>query len=175
MTTFFSSSQDKEDKEHIFPQTPLNTGFGIDVLKNYIEIAYKCGYKRKRERQNVDWAIMLVDHYWDKIRDNNDFINKFNKKIATEIIPLNSLGNLCLLKNNVNRSYGNDPYPKKHFDIMRKSAEGEYIRPHVLDAFSKVMATSEQRNDTSYMLQWDIDDIILRRRYIVDQIKKYLD
>lgn len=85
------------------------------------------------------------------------------------------MGNLCLLKNNVNRSYGNDPYPKKHFDIMRKSAEGEYIRPHVLDAFSKVMATSEQRNDTSYMLQWDIDDIILRRRYIVDQIKKYLD
>lgn len=165
---------DKEDKEHIFPQTPLNTGFEIDVLKNYIKIAYKCGYKRERECQNVDWAFKLVDYYWVRI-NKNDFKDWFNGKITHDIIPLNSLGNVCLLKDNVNRSYGNDTYTKKHFDIMKKSAEGEYIRPHVLDAFSKVMATSEQRNDTSYMLQWDIDDIILRRRYIVDQIKKYLD
>ena len=165
---------DKEDKEHIFPQTPLNTGFGIDILKNYIKIAYKCGYKRKRECQNVDWAIKLVDYYWDRI-NKDDFKDWFNRRITHDIIPLNSLGNVCLLKDNVNRGYGNDTYTKKHFDIMKKSAEGEYIRPHVLDAFSKVMATSEQRNDTSYMLRWDIDDIILRRRYIVEQIKKYID
>ena len=165
---------DKEDKEHIFPQTPLNMGFGIDILKSYIEIAYKCGYKRKRECQNVDWAFKLVDHYWDRI-NKDDFKDWFNDRITHDIIPLNSLGNVCLLKDNVNRGYGNDTYTKKHFDIMKKSAEGEYIRPHVLDAFSKVMATSEQRNDTSYMLRWDIDDIILRRRYIVEQIKKYID
>lgn len=36
---------DKEDKEHIFPQTPLNTGFEIDVLKtisrSHISVATK--------------------------------------------------------------------------------------------------------------------------------------
>ena len=34
----------KEDKEHIFPQTPLEIGYSIDTLKYYIDVAYDCGY-----------------------------------------------------------------------------------------------------------------------------------
>lgn len=91
------------------------------------------------------------------------------------IIPLNSLGNVCLLNGKVNKSYGNAPYPKKHFEIMKKSANGEYIRPHVLDAFSKVFADAKRREDTEYMLQWDLEDIQSRRRHIVNEINVFLN
>ena len=94
--------------------------------------------------------------------------------MTNEIIPLNSLGNVCLLQDKINRGYGNASYTQKHFDIMKKAARGEYIRPHVLDAFSKIMATEDQRSDPSYMLQWDKRDIVLRRQYIVDQIRNFL-
>ncbi len=161
----------KEDKEHIFPQTPLNIGYDMKTLKDYIRIAYKCGYKKK----TTEWAFGLVDYYWERILENDKFREWFNKKLTSEIIPLNSLGNVCLLQDKVNRSYGNASYTQKHFDIMKKAASGEYIRPHVLDAFSKIMADDEKRTDSSYMLQWDKSDIMSRRRYIVKQIDKYLD
>lgn len=160
----------KEDKEHIFPQTPLNTGYRIETLKDYIKIAYKCGYGKKTEQ----WAFGLVDYYWPLIHANENFRNWFNNKMTNEIIPLNSLGNVCLLQDKINRGYGNASYTQKHFDIMKKAARGEYIRPHVLDAFSKIMATEDQRSDPSYMLQWDKRDIVLRRQYIVDQIRNFL-
>ena len=88
---------------------------------------------------------------------------------------MNSLGNVCLLEDKVNRSYGNDTFTQKHFDIMTKSANGEYIRPHVLDAFTKVMATKGQRKDFAYMQMWTKDDIFARRRYIISQIENYLN
>ena len=161
-----------EDKEHIFPQTPLSTGYNEDILNMYIQIAKNCGY------DNLEDEIKRYGG-WEKIKENEElreeFREWFNKKMTSEIIPLNSLGNVCLLQNKVNRSYGNDSYTQKHFDIMKKSAAGEYIRPHVLDAFSKVMATKEQRQNYSYMMQWDKNDIITRRKYIVEQIKNYLN
>lgn len=58
---------------------------------------------------------------------------------------------------------------------MTKSANGEYIRPHVLDAFTKVMATKGQRKDFAYMQMWTKDDIFARRRYIISQIENYLN
>ena len=62
-----------EDKEHIFPQTPLSKDFGITSLKDYIKIAYRCGFKRRKERQNLDWALQLVDYYWNRISQNDLF------------------------------------------------------------------------------------------------------
>ena len=164
-----------EDKEHIFPQTPLSKDFGITSLKDYIKIAYRCGFKRRKERQNLDWALQLVDYYWNRISQNDLFREWFNNLMTHTIIPLNSLGNVCLLNGKVNKSYGNAPYPKKHFEIMKKSANGEYIRPHVLDAFSKVFADAKRREDTEYMLQWDLEDIQSRRRHIVNEINVFLN
>ena len=89
-------------------------------------------------------------------------------------MPINSLGNVCVLQGKVNRSYGNDFFAQKHYDIMRKSSEGEYIRPHVLDAFSKIMASDYQRKDFTYMQQWSKEDIFARRKYIVSMLKEYL-
>lgn len=164
-----------EDKEHIFPQTPLSKDYGITTLKDYIKIAFRCGFKRRKERQNIEWALQLVNYYWNRIRQNEVFREWFNNTMTHDIIPLNSLGNVCLLNGKVNKSYGNAPYPKKHFEIMKKSANGEYIRPHVLDAFSKVFADAKRREEPEYMLQWDLEDIQSRRRHIVDEINAFLN
>lgn len=161
---------EKEDKEHIFPQTPLSTGYNKESLMIYIDIAYKCGYSELSK----DKVLRFVNKKWERIKEKEYFREWFNKKMTSEFIPINSLGNVCLLQDKVNRGYGNDLYTQKHFDIIKKSQAGEYIRPHVLDAFSKVMASAERRQDPSYMMQWDKEDIVARRKYIVEQIKGYL-
>lgn len=160
----------KEDKEHIFPQTPLGTNYSIETLKYYIDVAYKCGY-RGLEKERV---LNTIDNYKDQILINERFKDWFNKKLTTEIVPINSLGNVCLLQDTVNRSYGNDFFAQKHFDIMQKSSDGEYIRPHVHDAFAKIMASKTQREDFTYMQKWTKDDIFTRRKYIVSQIDSFL-
>ena len=162
----------KEDKEHIFPQTPLEKGYDKDTLKYYIEVAYKCGYSSSKfTKEDV---LKTVEKYHKQISSHEGFIIWFNHKLTTDIVPINSLGNVCILDDRVNRSYGNDFFAQKHYDIMRKSSEGEYIRPHVLDAFSKIMASDDQRKDFTYMQQWSKEDIFARRKYIVSMFKKYL-
>lgn len=161
----------KEDKEHIFPQTPLGTGYNIDTLKYYINVAYNCGY----DVLDKNRVLKTVDVYRAQILKHEKFRIWFNKKITSQFVPINSLGNVCLLQDRVNRSYGNDFFAQKHFDIMQKSAEGEYIRPHVLDAFTKVMADPKQRQDFTYMQQWTKEDIFKRREYIVSQLNNYLN
>ena len=166
----------KEDKEHIFPQTPLEKGYDIDTLKYYIEVAYKCGYKSPTHPEIITRERVLdsVEKYKTQILAHEGFRIWFNKKLTTEIVPINSLGNVCILQDRVNRGYGNDFFTQKHYDIMLKSSNGEYIRPHVLDAFTKVMASPEQRKDLTYMQQWTKEDIFARRKYIVSKIKNYL-
>ena len=97
-----------------------------------------------------------------------------NKILTEEIVPIGSLGNMCLLEYSVNRSYGNDFFTQKHFDIMTKSKEGCYIRPHVLDAFTKVMGQPQDRENPVYMQKWDKEDIYMRRKYVVKQIRDFL-
>jgi len=160
----------KEDKEHIFPQTPLDTNDGIDILMYYIDVAYDCGYNALDKTR----VLKIINAYKDQILMHDSFREWFNKKLTTDIVPINSLGNVCLLQDSVNRSYGNDFFAKKHFDIMQKSSKGEYIRPHVIDAFAKNMATQNQREDYTYMQKWTKEDIFARRNYIVQQIIDFL-
>lgn len=162
----------KEDKEHIFPQTPLEKGYDKDTLKYYIEVAYKCGYSSSTFTKEE--VLKTVEKYHEQISSHEGFRIWFNHKLTTDIMPINSLGNVCILQGRVNRSYGNDFFAQKHYDIMRKSSEGEYIRPHVLDAFSKTMASDNQRKDFTYMQQWSKEDIFARRKYIVSMLKDYL-
>lgn len=162
----------KEDKEHIFPQTPLEKGYDIETLKYYIEVAFDSGYTHRIGKEKM---LELAGRYFNSFQSSEEFRDWFNRKITSKpIIPLNSLGNVCLLQDKVNRSYGNDFFAQKHFDIMQKSAEGKYIRPHVLDAFTKVMAGSQQRQNFTYMQCWTKDDIFKRRKYIVEQLCYYL-
>ena len=178
--------QKDEDKEHIFPQTPIagkvkDTVKQTFVLKQYVEIINTLIKKRAENvivgekleiapvvinDSNIDWD----DEEWkDKIKD------EINSKIL-KLMPINSLGNMCLLDKSVNRSYGNDFFQEKRIDIMTKAQESHYIRPHVYDAFNKVFLERTSGDcGIGRMSVWDKSDIIDRRQYIVGQIKKFLE
>jgi hypothetical protein len=83
---------------------------------------------------------------------------------------------MCVLHESVNRGYGNDFFLEKRIDIMRKSQQGFFIRPHVYDAFNKIYI--ERQDDSinmSMMTIWDKSDILSRRKYIINQISNFLN
>ena len=166
-----------EDKEHIFPQTPLAKDFTKEVFYSYKEYIWNY-LNQKKSRYIASYVDTFFNRYLDKIMAcelRKESFRKFiNDVLTKKIIPIGSLGNMCLLESHVNRSYGNDFFTQKHFDIMTKSKEGYYIRPHVLDAFTKVMGQTQDRNDPTYMQKWNKDDIYARRRYVVKQIEDFL-
>lgn len=164
-----------EDMEHIFPQNPLGRDFTKKQLQSYVDHIYN--YVKKQGRQdNRKKAMSWIDRnelslFKDKRKLRvKDYVNG----LLGKAMPIGSLGNMCLLEIPLNRSYGNDFFTQKHYDIIIKSQEGHYIRPHVLDAFSKKAADQAKRDDPKYMQQWDRSDIYERRRYLVAQIENFL-
>ena len=118
------------------------------------------------DKNDIDW-------------DNEEWKENIKKYITEKIeniIPINSLGNMCVLHESVNRGYGNDFFLEKRIDIMRKSQQGFFIRPHVYDAFNKIYI--ERQDDSinmSMMTIWDKSDILSRRKYIINQISNFLN
>ncbi len=163
----------KEDFEHIFPQTPIgdrvkDKGKQTQILKQYLEIINPSVSENERIYINdneIDW-------------DNQEWKDSIKTKINAiigKIIPINSLGNMCVLHESVNRGYGNDFFLEKRIDIMSKSQEGFFIRRHVYDAFNKIFV--ERQNNTIDMMRmtrWDRSDILSRRKYIINRISNYL-
>lgn len=160
----------KEDLEHIFPQTPIGDKIKdrnkqTQILKQYLSIINTLSKEEK---------IIIKDIDWDNIEWRNGIKEQINNLI-TELIPIHSLGNMCVLHESVNRGYGNDFFLEKRIDIMRKSQKGYFIRPHVYDAFNKIFV--ERQDDTidmTMMTKWDKDDILERRKYIITEIHKFL-
>lgn len=163
----------KEDLEHIFPQTPIGDRVKdkmkqTQILKEYLEIINKWLSDDKKiivDEKDIDW-------------DNQEWkertTNLINESIRN-VLPINSLGNMCVLDKSVNRGYGNDFFLEKRIDIMRKSQDGVFIRPHVYDAFNKIYIERESENiDMTMMTRWDKTDILARRKYIITRLKNFL-
>ncbi len=162
-----------EDKEHIFPQTPIGDRIvkkeGVDktaILNSYIDLVNK-----HRTGNNLPLFKLTQDEpRWDDKEWLQGFKDRINEAVL-EAIPINSLGNICLLSDNVNRGYGNEFYTEKRIAIISKSREGIYIRPHVLDAFDKEWLQSDVLNaHLDEMTSWTVEDILNRRMKIEEKI-----
>ena len=164
----------KEDLEHIFPQTPIGDKIKdkekqSQILIQYVEIINQSISDEERINLTKD------DIDWDNQEWKEEIKATIKDKIV-KIIPINSLGNMCVLHESVNRGYGNDFFLEKRIDIMRKSQQGFFIRPHVYDAFNKIYI--ERQDDSinmSMMTIWDKSDILARRKYIINQISNFLN
>ena len=164
----------KEDLEHIFPQTPVGDRIKdkvkqTQILKEYLEIINQ-SLSEEEKIYIDDCDINWNDQNWkDSIKSHiNDKIKK--------VIPVNSLGNMCVLHESVNRGYGNDFFLEKRIDIMRKSQDGYFIRPHVYDAFNKIfLERHDESIDMKMMNRWDKSDILARREYIIKRISNFLN
>ncbi len=165
----------KEDFEHIFPQTPIGDKIKdkskqTQILIQYLQIVNSY-IVNKEERIKIEPDTIN----WDDPKWKENVKSLINEKL-NGVIPINSLGNLCLLDQSVNRSYGNDFFLEKRIDIMRKSQDGHFIRPHAYAAFNKIFRQREDDHiETTMMVRWDKIDILLRRKYIIQQIKEFLN
>lgn len=164
----------KEDLEHIFPQTPVGDRIKdkikqTQILKEYIDIINQS--LSEEEKININDC----DIDWENQNWKDDIKFRINNRIE-KVIPVNSLGNMCVLHESVNRGYGNDFFLEKRIDIMRKSQEGFFIRPHVYDAFNKIfLERHDESIDMKMMNRWDRYDILARREYIIKRISNFLN
>ena len=164
----------KEDLEHIFPQTPVGDRVKdkvkqTQILKEYLEIINQL----LSEEEKI--YIGDCDINWDDQNRKDGIKASINDKIK-KVIPINSLGNMCVLHESVNRGYGNDFFLEKRIDIMRKSQEGFFIRPHVYDAFNKIfLERHDESIDMEMMNRWDKSDILARREYMIKRISNFLN
>ena len=164
----------KEDLEHIFPQTPVGDRIKdkvkqTQILKEYLEIINQS--LSEEEKIYIDDC----DINWDDQNWKDSIKSRINDKIK-KVIPVNSLGNMCVLHESVNRGYGNDFFLEKRIDIMRKSQDGYFIRPHVYDAFNKIfLERHDESIDMKMMNRWDKSDILARREYIIKRISNFLN
>ena len=164
----------KEDLEHIFPQTPVGDRVKdkvkqTQILKEYLEIINQL----LSEEEKI--YIGDCDINWDDQNWKDGIKASINDKIK-KVIPINSLGNMCVLHESVNRGYGNDFFLEKRIDIMRKSQEGFFIRPHVYDAFNKIfLERHDESIDMEMMNRWDKSDILARREYMIKRISNFLN
>ncbi len=170
---YFTASD--EDLEHIFPQTPIadrikDSNKQTQILKEYIELI----------NNHIEVKTEKIHIEDDEINwDNEEWRRAIKEKINTillRVIPINSIGNMCVLDKNVNRGYGNDFYLEKRIDIMTKSRQGIFIRPHVYDAFNKSFLRREGSTiSVERMKSWGKKDIDERKNYITKQVKKYIE
>ena len=164
----------KEDLEHIFPQTPVGDRIKdkvkqTQILKEYLEIINQS--LSEEEKIYIDDC----DINWDDQNWKEGIKSRINDKIK-KVIPVNSLGNMCVLHESVNRGYGNDFFLEKRIDIMRKFQDGYFIRPHVYDAFNKIfLERHDESIDMKMMNRWDKSDILARREYIIKRISDFLN
>ena len=165
-----------EDLEHIFPQTPIGDRVKASVKQKQTQILIQ--YVKTINNYYIEGEGMQIDE--NAINWDNENWRKTTKELINEklkkVIPINSLGNICLLHRNVNRGYGNDFFLDKRIDVMRKSQDGLYVRPHVYDAFNKVFLKREQNSiGVDKMTGWDKSDILERRNDIIKKIFEFLN
>lgn len=172
--------KNEEDKEHIFPQTPLGAvtnkkeiGERKKILYKYINLVND--YVDDQDKVKITVPIEDWDDTKMQSSELENLQTEINEKIK-KVIPLNCLGNICLLEKGLNRSYGNDFYTAKRQAVVNRYFKGENIRPHVIEAFDKSWEERKtEKSSMNNMDSWEKDDIINRRKHIVASINGYLN
>ncbi|MBP5556830.1 MAG: DUF262 domain-containing protein [Bacteroidales bacterium] len=167
----------KEDEEHIFPQTPIEKISRSEYANQTKKLRKYLAIVNDYIQADMESPIAFDenDTHWDDEKWCEEQKTRYNN-IILKHIPINSLGNMALLNESVNRSYGNDFFTEKRIDVMKAYRWGRYIRPHVMDAFNKqFLERADLDDDFSRMKNWDKKDILARREYIVRTICDFLN
>ncbi|KAA6330139.1 hypothetical protein EZS27_021126 [termite gut metagenome] len=113
------------------------------------------------------------DINWQDETDLEELKNQINDALSGKI-HINSIGNIVLLHEKVNRGYGNDFYSKKRLAILQNTKKGKFIRPHTLNAFDKGFYADKKEEDIT-MDNWTDYDIQANASYIKKQIMDFFN
>ena len=89
---------------------------------------------------------------------------------------LNSIGNIVLLKKEINRSYGNVELVKKMDRIAREHIMNDtYIRPHTLNVFLSKLRSLKDNGISENTVFWSEEDIVKTVTSIDSALTEYLN
>lgn len=89
---------------------------------------------------------------------------------------LNSIGNIVLLHESINRSYGNDKHTLKMDRIANEFIINDYyIRPHTFSVFISKLKNMNNNGMDNNEIYWSDDDILKTVKKIDARISKYLN
>ena len=147
----------KEDKEHIFSGTPkeLKELTDFDELKKYIESL----------ESDIEFPFSKQEWQSFEIEEKENKLDNLKKEIH-EKTPINSIGNLVLLHQTINRGYGNDGYLKKRSEILSNTVNGLYVRQHTIKVFLK-------HKSQDNLNAWDFDDIRKNAKEIAYNLEEF--
>lgn len=155
-------TKETEDKEHIGSQNPREESL-LD----------KNAWERSINAMCIDESSkeVLLNQLKDASEQmTHDDLLALLKEITA--IGLNSIGNIVLLHQKVNRSYGNSPFTDKRLSILKNFNEDRvYIRPYTLSAFMKGFqsGTTDRENNT-----WTLEDIKSNAQNISNLISSWM-
>jgi uncharacterized protein with ParB-like and HNH nuclease domain len=152
-------TKQSNDIEHIYPRNPAE----IKNKRDYIEFLNKT-LEAEKQFSLLNFEKKINNENYQK--EIEDFINN-----QTNGIPINSVGNLVLLYNKLNKSISNSIYSTKRSRIIDFHNQGNFIQPHTFKVFVRDFIDSKGVNkDYEY---WTKDDIKRNSNYIKSQIENF--
>ncbi|PQJ73594.1 DUF262 domain-containing protein [Polaribacter butkevichii] len=157
---YSSFNKATNDIEHIFPQNPEN----IKDKKAYI--VFLNTYVVAKDSQ------FDVSEF-DLNKDDDEYLDTVDDFIETQIeaINIDSIGNLVLLYNSLNRSISNNPYAKKRARIIEYFNKGNFIQPHTFQVFVRYF--NDDSNDVKDFEHWTNNDIEANAKRIDTEINNF--
>lgn len=161
--------KDNEDIEHIFSKTPNKDTTVKEAEENIENI---------KSLINEGKCIEDISKFKDKLIDYNETNKKLEelnllkeyRELILSIPIINSIGNLVLLNESINRSYGNSEYEIKRNSIVSLHESGnKYIRNHTWTIFTKSFNKTENKD----LNNWIINDIKDTVEYIRKSIEEF--
>jgi len=153
--------RDGNDIEHIFPQKPekikdkapfikflIDNDFAVDeknILANYESRQYEYKYQVELD----------------------EFINKHIANVA-----INSIGNLVLLDESLNRSMKNSGYAKKRGRVIQYFQTGTFIQPHTFSIFVRFLLPGNIKASQD-MHHWTNVDIESNTKSIKEKLESF--
>ena len=154
-------SKKSSDVEHIFPRNPQR----IQDKKEYID------FLNKHFTLEEPFDLTEFELRQEEV-EYQDLMEEFIKK-QTENIEINSIGNLVLLYDSLNRSLKNNSYGIKRARIIEYFLldERHFIQPHTFKVFIRYFNTNNE--DMKDLEHWTNKDIQMNANAIKNTLKDF--
>lgn len=153
----------------ILPRTIVKRGKEVQVIKHLKQKYLK--HISDEDKEHVRSQTRQIDE---------DCMTEEDKQLLLEENRkgLNSIGNIVLLHQSINKSYGNDKLILKMVRIYSEYVMDNvnaFIRPHTLDVFMSKLKSIDINGADSHEIYWSEEDIKRTVREIDEQLSAYLD
>lgn len=159
----------------------VSQNWNIEHIDSYTTNALKSAQEQK---EWIDNALKEINEIPDKNSTKSRIESFYQDGKYKEIIPLiqelveedadedqkNSIGNLTLLDEKTNKSYGNSLFCQKNRIIRERITRGTFVPASTSMVFNKDFDTSTNRN----FFKWGADDKKAYHDYIFNELKPFL-